>query len=128
MCLDDDRSGESFLRARWLEWAGVEASPWPDPQCASSLEELRETEWSPRFEALMRNRLVIGALRYGRLHAPGKPKYDRVASMIRRLQEYDRTHNKELLVDVANLCLLDYEEGDGEFAAMDEREHVAHHT
>lgn len=89
-----------------------------------SLEGLRLTEWSPVFEKLMRNRLVMGALRYGRLHDNGKPRYDRVASIRKRLGVFERTRNKELLVDIANLCLLEFEEGEGLWEPQDDGEHV----
>lgn len=95
-----------FLRNLWRWKCGVaEESPHID------LDELRRTEWSFRFEELMRNRLVFGALRYGRLHASCKPPYDRVKASIQRLIHYDKTGNLEMLVDVANLCLLEFEEG-----------------
>jgi len=58
-----------------------------------NIEELRLSEWSPKFEALMRNRLVMGAFRYGVLHAPEKPQYNRIASCIKRLQRYQETGN-----------------------------------
>ena len=96
---------------------------------AKMLKELYESEWSKQFEQLMRNRLVMGALRYGKLHAKGKPKYDRVQSILKRMRLYSETGNKELLVDVANLCLLEFEEGNhpkAHFASVDDtKEHVA---
>jgi hypothetical protein len=125
MALDDDRSGELFLYALWRELADLSAAPWPEPMTTAGLSTLRASEWSERFETLMRARLIMGALRYGRLRAPGKPKYDRVSSMIKRLEEYRRTRNAELLVDTANLALLEFEEGENVLTPMDEREHVA---
>lgn len=83
------------------------------------LEQLRMSEWSGAFERYMRNRLVMGAIRYGELHAPNKPQYDRLASIIKRAEQYKRTKNKELLVDIANLCLCEFEEGDGVWAPED---------
>jgi hypothetical protein len=93
-----------------------------------TLEELRRTEWSPQFERYMRNRLVMGALRYGRLGVTGKPVYDRVRSMVKRLSLYAISGNREYLVDVANLCLLEFEEGihpNAHWAPSDDGEHVA---
>lgn len=88
-----------------------------DPE--KTLESLRQSEWSPEFEKLMRNRLVMGALRYGLLHAEGKPQYDRVQAILDRALMYEKTMNKEFLVDIANLSLLEFEEGDGFFQSTE---------
>jgi hypothetical protein len=92
----------------WLRSAGLpetEVDRWAKPV---KYEDLAKTEWSPEFEELMRNRLVMGALRYGRLKAPCKKNWDRIPSIKRRLDEYVKTGNLEMLVDCANLCLLTY--------------------
>jgi hypothetical protein len=91
------------------------------------LKELRKSEWSVDFERLMRNRLVMGAIRYGCIGARNKPKYDRVRSMTTRLNKYLETGNKEFLVDVANLCLLEFVEchhPKAHFSSVDDGEHV----
>ena len=95
------------LRERLLLRAGL-GEPPPKPRY--TLEELYQSQWSPKFEELMRNRLVMGAMRYGLLHAPGKKQYDRVASVKKRVQLYAETGNLEHLVDCANECLLEFEE------------------
>lgn len=90
-------------------------------------EELKDTEWSIEFEKLMRHRLVMGALRYGKIHQLGKPRYDRVESIFKRLIKYSNTGNTEFLVDIANLCLLEFEEGihsNKHFSSIDDGEHV----
>lgn len=78
------------------------------------LEELKYTEWSPEFEKLMRNRLILGALRYGRMGhrsiPKDKPKYDRCGSIRKRIKFFENTGNAEWLVDIANLALLMFEE------------------
>jgi hypothetical protein len=98
-------TNNEFLRTRLLTQAGVIKKP------TYSLSALRSTQWSTHFEQLMRNRLIMGALRYGLLHAIGKPQYDRLKAMKDRLDQYKQTGNDELLVDVANLSLLEFEEG-----------------
>lgn len=90
-------------------------------------EELSESEWSPLFEKLMRNRMIMGAFRYGKLHEKNKPKYDRVGSIITRINSYQETGNTEFLVDVANLCIIEFEEGRHHakhFTSIDDGEHV----
>lgn len=97
------------------------------PKGLVTLKELRQTEWSPEFERLMRNRLVMGALRYGRLGASGKPQYARMGSVRKRLSTYLKTGNLELLVDAANLILCEYVECEHplrHFESIDDGEHV----
>lgn len=79
--------------------------------CIPDIKELQKSEWSAEFEKLMRDRLIMGAFRYGLLGDPNKPKWDRLPSIYRRLQEYGATGNDELLVDCANLLLLEFVEG-----------------
>lgn len=92
-----------------------------------SIDNLKKSEWSEEFETLMRNRLIMGAIRYGKLGASNKPQYDRISSMILRLKNYQETRNTEFLVDVANLCLCEFVEGihpNKHFNAIDDGEHV----
>jgi len=92
-----------------------------------SLSELQQTEWSIEFEQLMRNRLIIGAMRYGRMGAKNKPQYDRISSIIKRLHSYINSGNKELLVDVANLAMMEFVEcyhPSAHFHALDDSIHV----
>lgn len=111
------------IRARLLRQCGLAESSFPK----QTLANLERSEWSPRFEMLMRNRLIMGALRYGVLGAANKPQYDRVGSMERRLRQYVATGNTELLVDVANLCLCEFVEGkhpNRHFHSIDDGDHV----
>jgi len=90
---------------------------WVDP----------DKQWSHAFEGAMRRRILVGAYRYGPLGATGKPRYDRMGSIISRAAEYQRTGNLELLVDIANLCLLEFVEGKHpkrHFHAQDDSKHV----
>ncbi len=107
------------IRARLL--SGIEV-PLPD------LAALRRSEWSHRFERLQRNRLLMGAYRYGCLHAQGKPEYDRCADIKRRIDTYIEDGNLEHLVDAANLAMLEFEEGKHphrHFAAGDDTGHTS---
>lgn len=91
------------------------------------LDELRQTEWSEEFETLMRNRLLMGAFRYGPMAEKLKSKWKMLPSMRRRLEVYESTGNLEMLVDVANLCLLEYLNPTVSNAALrptDDGEHV----
>lgn len=76
-----------------------------------TLEQIKESQWSNRFEALMRNRMVMGYFRYGSIRDPGTPKYDNVGSAIKRLNLYLESGNTEHLVDAANLCLVEFIRG-----------------
>jgi len=104
-----------ILQERWKEKACMEHGEIyiPPLSCVSlSLAELRHTEWSSRFERLMRNRLIIGAFRY----EPFKTKaqsytYPTATEAIRRICKYLEDGNTEHLVDAANMCLLEFEFG-----------------
>lgn len=107
---------QEFFSNAWRELAGrkpIEYRRMPD------LEKLRETEWSADFERLMRNRLVMGAIRYGAIGAAGKPKYDRIGRAIKELDAFRKDQNTERLVDVANMMLLHFCEGDGMFESKE---------
>jgi hypothetical protein len=93
-----------MIRARLLARLGV--APLPEPV------ELRGTEWSHEFERLCRNRLLTGACRYGRLGAKDKPQWNRITDATHRLQLYVQTGNLEWLVDVANMMMLEFVEGE----------------
>lgn len=111
------------LRSHILETAGVFT-----PKSIPPLEELQKSEWSQQFEKYMRNRLIVGAIRYGLLNQPEKVKYNRVDSIRQRLDLYTETGNQEHLVDIANLCLLEFEEPNHKTAhwkAQDDGVHTA---
>lgn len=113
-----------YMRARLT--AGIHADH-PGTK-RESLESLRQSEWSPEFERLMRNRLIMGRFRYASLADPNRPQYKRIDSAIKRLREYQDIGNLELLVDVSNLCLLEFVHGNHpskHFDAQDDGEHVA---
>ena len=85
------------------------------------------SEWSYEFEQLMRNRLVMGSYRYGRLGSKGKPQFDRMSYIQRIIIEYNETGNLECLVDIANLALVEFVEGihpKRHFKAVDDGDHA----
>ena len=95
------KSLHAILRDRLYARAGLVDRP----SVPLRLTDLERTEWSQQFEQLIRNRLIMGCLRYGRFWGK-RPAYDYVADMARRLDLYRRTGNTELLVDIANESML----------------------
>lgn len=96
-----------YIRQHALEARGITSEKvikLPD------LDSLKQTEKSERFESLCHNRLVMGAFRYGQFNKSGKVKYNRIDSIQQRLDLYMTTGNQEHLVDIANLCMLEFEE------------------
>ena len=100
----------------------------PDPFRLPSPDSIIATEWSSQFEALMKNRLVTGAARYGFATCRDSfHGYDIAASIQQRLAAYIRgTHASvskranahdansinanplEPLIDIANLAMLEF--------------------
>lgn len=68
---------------------------------------IRFNEYIP----LMKNRLLIGACRYGLLNDPDKPKWDRMERYYLEVSIFDDTGNLEHVVDALNMLLLEWEEG-----------------
>ncbi len=117
-------STHDVLRQRLLIHAGViEVQP-----LTYILEQLRETEWSPYFEQLMRNRLIMGAFRHKRFEENRKAyNYANAEEAIIRINRYQTTGNTEHLVDAANMCLLEFEFGQHpqkHFMSIDDGEHA----
>ena len=93
-----------WLRSRLLAY--VDGDKCGDK--SESLEELRETEWCTEFEQLMRNRLLMGRFRYGKMGDANKPQYNGIGAIKRHLREYERSGNLEHTVDIANYCLEEF--------------------
>lgn len=96
--------------------------PRPSP------EELRATQWSPLFEQLMRNRLVMGAMRYETFEEKRRGHSYRLLDSVRkRLDLYEETGNQEYLVDSANILMIEFEcptVPNAHFQAVDDGIHV----
>lgn len=95
------------IRQRLYQQAGLIEKPKP----RFTLEQLAAIQWSDLFERYMRNRLMMGGLRYGVFGQKGKPKYNSIESIRQRLEKYEETGNTECLVDIANLCMVEFIEG-----------------
>lgn len=61
----------------------------------------------------MRNRLLMGALRYGTMKEKAvltsQNRWDLVGAIGYKIKKYEETGNAEYLVDAANYCLLAFE-------------------
>ena len=90
-------------------------------------EDLKISEWDAEVEKLCKNRLIMGAYRYGLLKDTNKKKYDRLGSIRKRLDKYIETGNTENLIDIQNLAMLEFVEGKHpkkHFHAVDEGDHT----
>ena len=103
-----------FFKDLWREYSGRKTA---EEKCV--YEDIVRTEWSLEFETLMRNRLIMGAMRYGLLGSPDKPKWDRMARAEAELELFRKDRDKERLVDIANMMLLEFVEGEGTLVAKD---------
>ncbi len=114
-----------IMRDRLLIAAKV-ISPLEKPH--PTLDALRKSEWSPRFEQLMRNRLIMGSFRYELFEVKRRRlKYDCAAEAIKRVKLFQETGNIEHLVDAANMCLIEFEfsnHPNKHFAQIDDGEHA----
>ena len=96
-------SDHDILRRHLLDSLGY----CPPQRAVPDLPELVETEWSPRFEQYMRNRLIMGCFRYGPL--ANKKGYAIIDYIITKLNRYQQIGCLEALVDVANMALIEFE-------------------
>lgn len=112
-----------YLRARLLQQAGVFEPVKPAP----SLDEIARVQSCPRFEEYRRNRLIMGYFRYGSLQSQiGHAKYDNIGSIENRLLLYRGDRNREHLVDIANLAMIEFAtHPDYPFRSSDDGLHAA---
>lgn len=88
-----------------------------------SLTKIRKLNWNQKFIILMHNRMTQGYFRYGLM---GVNKYKNIASILARLRKYCVTGNTEHLIDVANLCLIEFTHSQHtkkHFKSIDDGEH-----
>lgn len=94
-----------YLRARLLQQAGIFEPTEPAP----SLDVIARMQSCPIFEEYRKNRMIMGYFRYGSLQSQiGCAKYDNVGSIEKRLSIYKSDHNREHLVDIANLAMVEF--------------------
>ena len=63
----------------------------------------------PIFEEYRKNRMIIDSFRYGSLQSPiGCAKYDNVGSIESASLLYKSDRNREHLVDIANLAMIEF--------------------
>lgn len=94
-----------LLRQRLLK-----SVPEPNKITFTSIKDLEESQWCPSFFRLLKNRMILGSFRYGKLRSQkaSSIKYDNIASVFKRLNLYKRTGNDEFLVDSANLLMIEF--------------------
>ena len=97
------------------------------PSCCNYMHKLKTDNWSDHFEFLMRNRLIVGSLRYGPFNKQNRSTELVLNAIIKRAEQYKENGNDELLVDIANLCMKEFVTGNHpkkHFRAVDDGEHV----
>lgn len=97
---------EEIIKESWYRIAG-KVSP-KKTKILPPPEELKKTQWCPEFEQLMRNRLIMGAFRYGLMSEQDYSGYDLPGEAIKRTGKYIKDKNLEHLVDAANMLLLEF--------------------
>lgn len=113
-----------LLRKRLLEQRGL---PFEDrPPVATSPAEIADRSMSWEFIERMANRMVTGFFRYEN-KPTGRPTYDHISSMIKRLELYKQDGNLEHMVDVANIAMCEYRfptHADAHWEAQDDGYHT----
>ena len=75
----------------------------------SKVDEILKTEFNEDFVQKMRNRMVVSYAKYGsiaRHFAQGEA--DAFDGILKRLDTYVDTRNKEFLIDAANYCMIEF--------------------
>jgi len=99
-----------FAHNLWRWKCGLKEISLATEKC-KSITVLYKCQWSPLFEKYMRNRLALGYFRYGSLRTQAKGKYSNLKSIRQRLDLYQKTGNDEILVDIANLAMVEFVNG-----------------
>lgn len=115
-----------YLQNAWRRAAGLPEIDLP----AYGKTQLKDVEANvevkaKHFMALMRNRLLMGTYRYQAKATKAEYKY--IDGLKLKLKAYEETGNTELLVDIANYALLEFEEPSIEgahFTPLDDANHL----
>lgn len=121
------KQANEFAMDLWRDMCNLPPKKASQVHLLPSIEKLRKTEWSPEFETLMRNRLVMGAFRYETFEDKKQANYDFLGSLFDRYECYVTSGNTEHLIDMANMCLLEFEFGkhpNKHFQALDDTTHT----
>ncbi len=113
-----------FLDYMWRRMSGL---PELVPRRIPDLDKLKQSECCPEFEQLMRNRLVMGAFRYGLMCEQDFSKYDLIDEARKRIDRYEKDGNLEHLVDAGNMVQLKFyweRKNGGKFEPIDDGEHA----
>jgi hypothetical protein len=113
-----------FLRERLEHRAGI-LPPVEKITLKELMDEVMATTWDTNFLELMQNRLYMGRLRYGSKKTGGA-RYNYTKSVAEKIRLYEETGNTELLVDIANYCMLEFRFGrhpNRHFSATDDAHH-----
>lgn len=73
--------------------------------------DILKTEWSYKFEELMKQAMIMSYHKYGALrknHSKENNHMDAIANLKKRLEKYEETGNTEFLVDVANFAMIEF--------------------
>jgi len=115
------------MRELWRRRAGIVETAARRDMSNMSVVEILNLNWSKEYERLCKNRMIMGAFRYGFTADQPKGKYDTVQEAIHRIQAYQRTGNTEYLVDAGNMCMIEFMNGvhpTKHFAGVDDGEHA----
>ncbi len=101
------KTTKDFLMDSWRNVCGLPAVTYKITY--TSMEDVYKNNWF--YDAIIkaRNRMVIGFFRYGNFKDPEQPNYDRISSIKERINAYEETGNTEHLLDVLNLCGIEFE-------------------
>ena len=75
---------------------------------ADSREEILRRDFSSAFIDKMKNAIVTSHFKYGWANKTYPELAQAYKCAKERLEEYEKTHNKEYLVDVANFAMLEF--------------------